>query len=108
MVLRVYFKRNKETKHLNFGAALHSQQNDYIFGINTFIDKVNTEECARRGYFQVNFHKIPIKTNTYFFRLGIYGESEARNYDFVERSKIFKIVSIGKSHGMVEMGYSWK
>lgn len=107
MSLRVYFKQNIQVRDFNFGVALYSQDKEYIIGINTFIDKINIAECIKRGYFQVNFENVPLKNNSYYAVVGIYGENEFKNYDFIGKTQSFKFFSNSKSHGIIELNYNW-
>jgi len=105
--IRVYFKKNKDIPAINFGIALFNQENNYIFGINTIIDKVDARKYIEKGYFQVDYINTPLKTNTYFIRSAIFGENDSVAYDFLERSKIFKVVSKNENQGLVELNYKW-
>lgn len=107
MSIRVYFKQYKKVEKLNFGIAIFSQENYYILGINTFWDKINTKKYIENGYFEVNYKNIPLKTNSYYINLAIYGERESITCDFIIKIKMFKVVSVGKNHGMVRMAYNW-
>jgi len=107
MSIRVYFKQNKKVDKLNFGLAIFNQENDYIFGINTILDKIETNKYIRSGYFQVDYAKIPLKTNTYFVKTGIFGKNDAIAYDFINKSAPFKVISKNKNQGLVEISYKW-
>jgi lipopolysaccharide transport system ATP-binding protein len=105
--IRVYFKQNKDISAVNFGIALFNQENDYIFGINTIIDKIDTKRYIENGYCQIDYSSIPLKTNTYFIKSGIFGENDKLTYDFLDKSKIFKVVSKNENQGLVELSYKW-
>lgn len=105
--IRVYFKINEMKNVFNFGIALFNQENDYILGINTIIDKVNVEKYIKNGYFEARYKNIPLKTNSYFIKAGIFGKEGVKVYDFLERSNLFKIFSISKNDGIIELDYEW-
>jgi len=105
--IRVYFKKNKDIPTINFGIALFNQENNYIFGINTIIDKIDTRKYIKKNYFQVDYADIPLKTNTYFIKAGIFGKNDSITYDFLGRSKIFKVISKNENQGLVELSYKW-
>lgn len=108
MSIKVYFKQNKKVGILNFGIAIFNQEGNYIFGINTILDRIETRKYLEQGYFQVNYEKIPLKNSTYYIDIGIFGENDSKIYDFSVRSKEFKIFSTNKNHGLVELNYEWK
>jgi ABC-type polysaccharide/polyol phosphate transport system ATPase subunit len=107
MSIRVYFNVRDADKILNLGLAIHSQDAQYIFGINTFMDEVNKEKYIRLGYFQINLFNLPLKNNTYYIKAAIHGDNAVTFYDLLEKSDEFKFVSKRKSHGFTEIDYKW-
>ncbi len=105
--IRVRFKQYKKVPVLNFGIAIFNQENAYILGINTITDKINTAKYIENKFYQINYPKIPLKTNYYFIKAGIFGENEALVYDFMEKSETFQIFSKNKNHGIVDLNYYW-
>jgi len=109
MSVRVYFKRRDEKAgKLNFGIAMHNQEDDYIFGINTLIDKIDTGKYIDLGYFQADYRNIPIKTDSYYVKTGIFGESDREFHDLLDRSDMFSVISKNHNQGLVELDYTWK
>lgn len=108
MSVRVYFKVNKKFDVLNFGVAISNIENDYIFGINTFIDKIKTEHYIKQGFFEVKYKNIPIRTNSYFIKAGIWGERPDKLIDSLNKSNIFKVFSKNDNGGMVNLSYEWR
>ncbi len=106
--IRVYFKKNKPIEKLNFGIAIFNQESDYIFGINTILDKIDTEKYLKSGYYQVDYKNIPLKTNAYFVQSGIWGKEVSQMVDFLEKSKLFKVVSRDQNQGIIHIEYNWK
>ncbi|HEX8974747.1 MAG TPA: Wzt carbohydrate-binding domain-containing protein, partial [Patescibacteria group bacterium] len=107
MSVRVYFKLNKPIEKLNFGVALFDQENNYIFGINTVLDKIDTKKYINKEYFQVDYKNIPLKRNSYFIKAGIFGESDSQIHDFMNKSETFEVFSINKNQGLFELNYKW-
>jgi len=104
----VYFKKNKHVDRLNFGLAIFDQENKYIFGINTIIDKIDTEKYMKNSFYQVDYKNVPLKTNSYYVKSGIFGENDMVIYDFLHTSKMFKFISSCQNQGMLELNYNWK
>jgi ABC-type polysaccharide/polyol phosphate transport system ATPase subunit len=107
MSIRVYFKKNKPVDVLNFSIAIFNQENHYVFGIHTFSEKIDAKKCIDRGYYQVDYRNIPLRTNTYYINSAIYGKSDRAAYDFMPKSKFFKVFSKDKNYGMVDIDYAW-
>ena len=76
-------------------------------GIDTMIDKLKTEKIIQDGYFQVNFKKIPLKTDSYFVNVAIYGENEKVVHDRSTKARYFKVFSRDNNYGIVDIDYSW-
>ncbi len=108
LTVRVYFKQRKDFKgELNFGVAIYSQEGTYCFGINTFIDRVNTNNFVKRGFIEVKYEKMPLKTNSYYIQSGIWGKNVSATYDFLTKSKGFRMVSLDKNQGIINLKYNW-
>jgi lipopolysaccharide transport system ATP-binding protein len=105
--IRVYFKQNKKVPILNFGIALYSQENINIFGINTFIDSVDTKKYTERGFFEVTYKKVNLGAGVYFLKIGIWGNNVNSMIDFLDKSQNFKIYNSSENQGIVHLGYNW-
>jgi lipopolysaccharide transport system ATP-binding protein len=106
--IRIYFNVNKSAPVLNFGLAIFSEESGYLLGINTAIDKMPIEKYLRQGYFEVCYNRIPLRGQTYYIMASIFGERGSVNYDFLSKSKIFKIFSTKENHGFIELDYEWR
>jgi len=105
--VRIYFNKNKPVENLNFGIAIFNQEKNYIFGVNTILDKVDTKKYLEKGYCQVDYNNIPLKTNTYFIKSGVFGDTDTIAYDFIHKSESFNVFSDDKNQGLIEINYSW-
>lgn len=106
--VKISFGLKEKVSDLNLGVAIFNQEGRYIFGVNTFAEKLDTSKFAERGYFIVDFKNIPMRSNTYYIKAGIWGESEGVRYDFLDRSPSFKVYSKDRNQGMVNVEYSWQ
>lgn len=107
VLMRIYFKQNKKVEKLNFGIGLHTQENICILGVDTIMDKIDTSEYVEKKYFQLNLKDIPLKANSYFINIAIYGERDNIIYDHALKRKYFKIISRDGKYGMLDMDYQW-
>jgi len=107
MSVRVYFKRKDDVSTLNFGVAIFNQENHYAFGVDTFMDKIDTEKYLKKNYYQINYKNIPLKTGSYYVNSAIYGDGVHVAYDFVPKSSLFKVFSVDKYHGMINIDHTW-
>ena len=106
--VRVYFEVHKLQEEFNFGLAINNQEGHYIFGINTIIDEINVEKYLKKGFFEVKYEKMPLKTGSYYIKAGVFGENDGKIFDFLHKSNLFKILSRSKNQGLIELKYNWK
>lgn len=106
MMVKIYFKQKSKLNELNYSLTIYNQENDYFFGINSFIDKVDSDKYLNDNNFQINFFKIPLQTNIYLVKAGLFGENAVKNYDYFQKK--IKVVSKNKSHGLVAIKYDWQ
>ncbi len=107
ITIRVYFKKRKNIDKLNFGIALFNQENNCIFGTNTFINKINTSQMLKNGFFNINYKGVSLRTNSYYIQAGIWGDIVTVNYDFLSKSKIFKVFTKDQNIGIININHSW-
>lgn len=107
IMVRVYFEIFKMKEEFNFGLALHNQEGNYVLGINTIFDKIDTKEAIKKGFFQVNFTAIPLNGNSYFALASIVKDDFNTPYALLLRSQSFRVVSKNQNQGIVAMDYRW-
>lgn len=107
ILVRAYFQQNKEVDELNFGIAIFNQESHCMFGTNTFINKIDTSQMQKNGYFEINFKNIPLRKDAYYVQAGIWGKTVATQYDYLAKSKFFKIFSDDKNIGEVSINNNW-
>ncbi len=105
--VRVYFKKDKNISNLEFGVAIYNSEGNYIFGIHTSFDKIDTSVYLRKGYFQVEYDGIPLRTNSYYVKVGIWGSKKEMPLDLLEKSNFFKVVSVDRNQGIINIDYRW-
>jgi ABC-type polysaccharide/polyol phosphate transport system ATPase subunit len=107
MSIRVYFKQRNKKDKLNFGLAIYNQENNCIFGTNTFINKIDTSQMVKDDYFTVSYKGMQLRTNTYYVQAGIWGEIVAVNFDYLGKSKTFEVFSRDQNIGLVSINHDW-
>ncbi|MDD3486859.1 MAG: ABC transporter ATP-binding protein [Candidatus Moranbacteria bacterium] len=108
IVMRVYLHTQKGIRELDLGLDIYSQEDNYIFGINTYPDKIDTKTFISKGYFEIYFKKVKLRTNSYYCSIGLRKKDTKINYDFMARSASFKMFSSDNNQGILSMEYSWK
>jgi lipopolysaccharide transport system ATP-binding protein len=107
LTVRVYFQNQSKARILNFGLAIYDNDSRYIFGTNTQLDKINLPKIIKNGYFEVSYSRIPLKQNSYYVKVGIWGDNLTKLIDFLDKSKYFRVVQEDKYEGMVNLEHRW-
>jgi ABC-2 type transport system ATP-binding protein len=108
LIVRVWFSKSENVSKLNFGVAIYSLEDYYIFGINTLFDKFDTEKFLQNGYCDVHYRHINLGTNKYYIRAGIYEDQVEKLVDFVDQSKdYFQVQAFDLNTGIVHLDYEW-
>lgn len=109
--VRVYFKIYDKTKKVfNFGFGLYSSNSQYLFGISTVADNIDTTKNINNGFFDVYLKNVNLLTDSYYIKASIVGSnfSAGSVYTYIERSPIFKIISNAKVEGVLKFEHTWK
>lgn len=109
LVIRIRFSlADTDTDRLNFGVAIYSQEDYFIFGINTINDSLDTSEMLRKGYCDVHIKKLNLGTNKYYVRSEIYEDKVEKLIDFIDQSvEYFQVQAFNLNHGIVHLDYEW-
>ena len=108
LVVRIRFTSAGTVEKLNFGVAIYSLEDYYIFGINTLTDKLDTSRFLGNGFFDVHFRNINLGTNKYYVRAGIYEDQIGKMLDYVDQSKdYFQVQAFNLNTGIVHLNYEW-
>ena len=108
--VRVYFEiLDKSEKKFNFGFGLYNSQDQYLFGVSTLADKVDTAAMVNRGFFDVLLRSALLSGDTYYVKVSIVGMnfSSSLVYAFVERSDYFRVISNRITEGMLMLEHEW-
>lgn len=109
MFVRVHFTVKKQLmEDINFGIAVFSDTHEYIFGTNTFHCDFDRALSLRRGYVELSYKDVPLRTGTYYVKVGIWGATEHRRWDFLHQSaEEFKFFTDGHDEGIVHIAHAW-
>ena len=108
LIVRVYFSKRDDVANLNFGIAIYSQENYYIFGINTFLDKIDTRDFVKNGFCEVRYPNLNLGTNKYYIKSGLWEDQAEKLIDFMDHSQeSFRIQAVNLNEGVVHLEYHW-
>lgn len=92
----------------NAGVAIMKQSGEYVFGPNTYQDKITIDAASRELLYYV---KADIGDGSYYVKAGLFGKTDSDVLEFVDEGPKFKIESVaGKPvwGGIAHLNHSWK
>jgi ABC-type polysaccharide/polyol phosphate transport system ATPase subunit len=98
---------NVKIKNPVFGVAIFKEDGRYIYGPNTFFDKVQTGECEGRVRFRILYEKPPLLNGRYLVSVAIFDPEHIYPYDFHEKRYSFEIRSNLLDHGDIKINHKW-
>lgn len=108
LVIRVSFDQQvRSDESFNVGISLFNDKHNYMFGVNTIIDKRDCSVCRKRGYFELIYKNIPLRAGGYYVLAALMGESNRVIYDIINQSHYFEVVSLDNNEGSVAIEYDW-
>jgi len=107
MTAVVKFKFNKPQDNANFSFSIFDERENYVIGVNTIFDKIETAKYIKNREFKVAFKSLPLNTGTYHARVFIVRENWRAPFDVLMKSKTFKIISNAKHEGVAALSYEW-
>ena len=105
--IKVAFTERLGDEPFNVGISLFNDQHHYMFGVNTIIDKKDCSNARKKGYFELTYKNIPLRTGAYYALVAIMGESNLIIYDLINQSSYFKVISSDQNEGAVAIEYEW-
>lgn len=109
IIFRVYFNKFRDID-INCGISLYNTHNVYISGFHTKIDASFKENNVKdREYFEMQLTDNPLKNGTYYLKVGIIGDSFGTYFDYLDKSREFKIMSNNQNQeGVVYLNQNWQ
>ena len=89
------------------GAAIYTPSREYIFGPNTYLEKVEVPNTFGRHSVIYRIPKMPLLAGTYTIDVGIFTDESIVNLDYKEAICEFKITNKYISEGKFYIEHEW-
>ena len=96
-------KLEKTEQAKNFGVAIYSNKDEYVFGTNTVIDDIKLD--SNRFTYKV---AAPEGKGQYYFKVGIFGDSDKEILEFYDNGPLFQVTGDNEWGGVTHLKHSWK
>ena len=104
----VYEVLDESVKGLLVGAAIYTEDRQYVFGPNTYLEKVDIP--STKGVHEIHYHipSIPLLPGSFEIDAGIFSEKGLLTFDYSYGACSFQIFDDYTSEGMVYIEHEWK
>ncbi|MDD5083595.1 MAG: ABC transporter ATP-binding protein [Candidatus Moranbacteria bacterium] len=108
--VKVHFELFDTSKTVDFGVRIHDENGVYLFGINTFLDKIDTVKYVEDGFFRIDFKHVPLHEGLFHVYANVIGIHPhlAYAYPFAEKMRKFRVISKNKNEGPIVLDYIWE
>jgi lipopolysaccharide transport system ATP-binding protein len=96
-----------ETSGLVVGAAIFRNDDLYVSGLNTGLDRVELPTAPGRYTVTLNVPRIPFLGGEYYFKVGVFDKNGMIRWDFLDNAGRFKISSGYVAEGLMVPEHSW-
>lgn len=93
---------------LLIGVAIYDRDRKYIFGPNTYLDKVKIANTKGRYKIHYTIPRIPLLSGTYFLDAGLFTEKGLVAIDYKTNAEQFTISSEYFTEGLVFLEHEWR
>lgn len=93
---------------LVIGVAMYRNDGEYIFGINTFIDKVKLSGSIGTYRAILSYPSVTPFPGSYYLKAGIFDSSATVRWDFLHRAAEFRIAGPYSGEGYVLLEHQWE
>lgn len=107
LTLRIKFgAKVRNYSPLNLGIAVLDQNKAYVYGVNTFLDKIKVPRGASQA--EVVLRKLPLFSGHYSLAVAIHGKRESDILEYVDNAAAFRVISYGSGAGTTFIDHEWK
>lgn len=99
---------DKNIEGLLIGAAIYTSDRTYVFGPNTYLDKVDIPNKKGRYKLKYVIPSLPLLPGSYSFDVGIFTDKGLVSLDFLTSAQEFIVSDDYRSEGLVYIKHDWK
>ncbi|KRE86373.1 teichoic acid ABC transporter ATP-binding protein [Paenibacillus sp. Soil766] len=104
----LYDVYDEAVPNLLVGVAIYDRDRKYIFGPNTYLDKVEIPFGKGRHSIQYRIPRIPLLSGTYFIDVGLFSEKGLVMIDYKTSIEQFTIKSEYFTEGLAYIEHEWR
>lgn len=108
IIVKAEFNVHDEVREPHFGVAIFRDDGVYCYGPNTHFDGYRIEKLPKgKGWFSIEYEKIPLMPGKYFLSVGIWDKNEILPYSFHITRYSFIIKGLNKNRQLLFIPHSW-
>ncbi|MFM5055453.1 ABC transporter ATP-binding protein [Aeromonas veronii] len=98
---------DEKVNGLLIGTAIYSLDRKYIFGPNTYLDKIEIPNTKGRHKIQFHIPSIPLLPGSFSFDIGLFSDKGLVNFDYISSAEEFTIKDEYNNEGLVFINHNW-
>ncbi len=90
------------------GAAIYTPDRQYIFGPNTYLEKVDIPNVRGKHKLEYHIPSLPLLPGSFSFDVGLFSDKGLVNFDYWNAAEEFQVFSEYQSEGLLYITHEWK
>lgn len=92
---------------LLIGTAIYTLNRIYVFGPNTYLDKIEIPNTKGRHKIEYHISSIPLLPGSFSFDIGLFSDKGLVNFDYISSAEEFTIKDEYNNEGLVFINHNW-
>jgi lipopolysaccharide transport system ATP-binding protein len=108
LVIRIHYRVKGVYRDPGFCIQLHTDQDVWIHGTNTFVDNVPCALDVDTGVVEMRYPRIPLLSGTYWIMAGVTSSNDwAIPYDVKMKAQRFEVLTASGDGGIIGCDHIW-
>lgn len=108
LVIRIHYHVKGVFRDPGFCIQLHTDQNVWVHGTNTFIDNIPCALAVDTGMVEIRYPRIPLLSGTYWIMAGVTSSNDwAIPYDVKMKAQRFEVLTASGEGGIIRCEHMW-
>lgn len=107
LILTIEYDIAEKVDDLLIGVAIHDNENNYIFGPNTYLDGFSLANTRGRHTISYKLNELHLLSGTYTMSIGLFSDKGIVNLDFWSYAVEFRVENEYFTEGKVFLKHEW-
>ena len=108
LVIRIHYQVKGEYRDPGFCIQLHTDQDVWVHGTNTFVDNIPCALDVDTGMVEMRYPRLPLLSGTYWIMAGVTSSNDwAVPYDVKMKAQRFEVLMASGEGGIIGCEHMW-